>query len=319
MPFSDSPLIDWHRKQDEEDLPLDEKEALLPEHNQTKLLLKDIKYRALNKRNFSLFVDADTGTGKTTIGSAIFDFYRKWLYNTNEGRKLIDYWVKKDQRKPRFDISNFVFSDYEFLDRLTKATPLEIVFKDEDYETSAQVGGRAMKERKSTLLRRLRGLQLNFILIDPIFKDDDLSKLYNYRLFANDKDQEEKKNRAILSLRNYDNVWNPVGNVIFDFVEIEGYEKKKDAQLDEVKKMAQPEYKRKQLKQIVDALVHWKNPETGATEDIRNIQKNSWNGTIKLRLDLMGKGGQRAGTEIKEIKDAIDGYYPMKKEKKKKD
>ncbi len=318
MPYSDSPLIDWFRKQEYEDLPEDEKEALQPKHNLTKLLLKDIKYRALNKRNFSLFIDSDTGTGKTTIGSAIFHFFKNWLYTTEEGKKLIDYWVnKKKFSKPIFDINNFVFSDYEFLDRLTKATPLEIIFKDEDYETSAQIGGRAMKERKSTLLRRLRGLQLNFILIDPIFKDDDLSKLYNYRLFAHDKDQEAKKNRAIISLRDYNNNWQPVGHVIFDFVEIEGYENKKDKQLDEVKKMAQPEYKRNQLKKIVDALVHWKNKETKETEDIRTYQKNSWNGLIKLRLDMMGKGGQRAGTEIKEIKDAIDAYYPMKKKKKK--
>ena len=319
MPFSDSPLIDWFRGEEEDNLPLNEKEALLPQHNQTKLFKKDIKYRALNKRNWSLFVDADTGTGKSTLGSAVFEFYRKWLYETEEGRKLIAHWVAKGEKKPVFDINNFVFSDYEFLDRIIKATPLEIIFKDEDYETSAQVGGRAMKERKRTLLSRLRGLQLNFILIDPIFKEDDLSKLYNYRLFAHDKDQEEKLNRAILSLRDYDNVWNPVGHVIFDFIELEGYEKKKNAQLAEAKKMSRPEYKRIELKKIVDALVHWKNKETGETEDIRSYQKSTWNGLVKLRLDLMGKGGQRAGTEIKEIKDAIDAYYPVKKEKKKKD
>ena len=318
MPFSDSPLIDWFRKQDYELLPEDEREALETKHNLTKRFLYDIKYRALNKRNFSLFIDADTGTGKSTIGSAIFDFFRKWLYGTDEGRGLIDYWFKKVGKKPIFDINNFVFSDYEFLDRVAKVIPLEIVFKDEDYETSAQVGGRAMKERKSTLLRRLRGIQLNYILIDPIFKDDDLSKLYNYRLFAHDKDQEEKKNRAVLYLRDYQNHWQPVGHVIFDFVEIEGYEKKKENQLEEVQKMAQPEYKRHQLKKIIDALVHWKNKK-GETDDIRNYQKGSWNGLIKLRLDLMGKGGHRAGTEIKEIKDLIDAYYPTKKEKKKED
>ena len=318
MPFSDSPLIDWFRKQDYQELPEDEREALHPKHNKTKLLIKDIKYRALNKRNFSLFIDADTGTGKTTIGSAIFKIYANWILNSKEGKKLIDAWAKKGKSKPIFNIGCFVFSDYEFLDRTTKATPLEIIFKDEDYETSAQIGGRAMKERKGTLLRRLRGLQLNYILIDPIFKQDDLSKLYNYKLFAHDKDQEQGLNRAILSLRDYDNNWQPVGNVIFDFVEIEGYDKKKDEQLEEVKKMARPEYKRKQLKEIVDALVHWKTQE-GERDDIRGYQKGSWNGIIKLRLDEMGKGGQRAGTEIKEIRDAIDAYYPIKKEKKKKD
>ena len=318
MPFTDSPLIDDFRRTNEENLPEDETQALLPKFNKTKLLLTDMKFRSLNKGNWIAFIDGKGGTGKSSIMRFLFQKHKKWLFETKEGQELIDYWTKEKKRsKPVLDMGAIIYNDYEFLDRCGKAVPLEIIVKDEDYETSAQTGGRAMKERKLMVLSRIRAEQLNFILIDPIFRDESqISGLYTYRLFAHDKDFEDEKNRAILYLQDYDGGWQPVGHIITDYLEWPEYDEKKNAYLTGVKQMQSPAYKRKQIKKIVDAMVHWKTE--GNNDDIRAYQKNAWNGIIKLRLDLMELGGQRAGTEIKEIKDMIDAYYPIKKEKKKK-
>ncbi|KKM97912.1 hypothetical protein LCGC14_1163260 [marine sediment metagenome] len=317
MPYTDSPLIDDFRRTIEENLPEDETQALLPKFNKTKLLLTDMKFRNLNKGNWIAFIDGKGGTGKSSIMRFLFQKHKKWLYETKEGQELIDYWNKEKKRsKPVLDMGAIIYNDYEFLDRCGKAVPLEIIVKDEDFETSAQVGGKAMKERKLMLLSRIRAEILNFILIDPIFRDDQISGLYTYRFFAHDKDFEDGKNRAILYLQDYTGHWQPIGHIITDYLEWPEYDEKKNAYLAGVKQMQSPEYKRKQIKKIVDAMVHWKTD--GHTDDIRAYQKNAWNGIIKLRLDLMELGGQRAGTEIKEIKDMIDAYYPIKKEKKKK-
>lgn len=320
MPFTDSPLIDWYRKQSEEKLPEDEKQALEPKYNLTKLLLTDMRFRNLNKSFWIMFISAKGGTGKSTIMNYFFSKHKEWL-ETEEGKKLIDDWIEKGRKSPKLDISAIIYNDYEFLDRCGKSTPLEIIVKDEDYETTAQIGGKAMKERKIMVLSRIRAEQVNFILIDPIFRKDQISSLYTYKLYAHDKDFEQGKNRAIVYLQDYHDNWEAVGHVRVDFKYWPEYEEKKNKHIAEVKQMQRPEYKRKQIKKIVDAMVHWKVKDDDGiehTDDIRVYQKNAWAGIIKLRLDLMNLGGQRAGTEIKEIKDMIDAYYPVKKEKKKK-
>ena len=322
MPFTDSPLIDDFRRTSYENLPEDEIQALLPKFDKTKLLLIDMRFRSLNKANWIAFIDGKGGTGKSSIMRFLFQKHKNWLFETKEGHELIDYWNKEKERpKPILDMGAIIYNDYEFLDRCAKAVPLEILVKDEDYETFAQTGGRAMKERKLMVLSRIRAEQINFILIDPIFRDDQISDLYTYRLFAHDKDFEDKKNRAILYLQDYQHHWQPVGHIITGYLEWPEYDVKKNAYLAEVKQMQSPAYKRKQIKKIVDAMVHWKVKDDDGvehTDDIRAYQKNAWAGIIKLRLDEMKLGGQRAGTEIKEIKDMIDAYYPIKKEKKEK-
>ena len=269
----------------------------------------------LNNKSQLYITDNFVITHNSTIATDLFLDQEKFLYETEQGRQLIEEWVKKGYNKPTYDIRNVLFSDYEFLDRVGKAQPLELIWKDEDYETTAQVGGRAMKERKTMLLSRLRGLSMNFLLLDPIFRSNDLSQLYNYRLYALDKDYEDKKNRAILYLKDLKYGFVPAGHIITDYKVLKGYDKKKGDQMAQIKKMQQPEFKRKQMRKIVDAMVHWKDPNTGEPQGIRDYQKGSWNGLIKLRLELMGKASFLAGTEIKEIKGYIDAFYPIKKEK----
>ena len=315
MPFSDSPLIDEFRKTNYEDLPEDNDQAALDKFDKTELLLYDMKHRNLNLGYWIIYIGGKGGTGKSSIMRYLFRKHKDWLFNTKQGQALIQKWVDKGKVRPVLDIDSIIYSDYEFLDRSSKAVPLEIIVKDEDFETVAQIGGRAMKERKLMLLSRIRAEQINFIFIDPIFRDDQISELYTYKLYAYDKNFEAKKNRAILSVQDTDGHWQPFGHIVTDFFEWKEYDEKKEKYMKEIKQMQSPEFKRKQIKKIVDAMVHWKN-EKGVTDDIRFYQKNAWAGIIKLRLDLMKLGGQRAGTEIKEIKDMIDAYYPIKKEKK---
>ena len=263
-----------------------------------------MRFRNLNLGNWIIFIGGKGGTGKSSIMRYLFRKHKDWLYNTKEGQELIHEWhTKRGRKKPVLDIGAIIYSDYEFLDRVGKGVPLEVIVKDEDYETSAQIGGKAMKERKLTLLSRIRAEQINFILIDPIFRDDQISHLYTYRLIANDKDFEKGENRAIILLQDYDDVWRPIGNIRTEFFEWKEYDEKKDLYLAQVKQMQSPEFKRKQIKRIVDAMVHWKTKDK--RDDIREYQKNAWAGIIKLRLDFMKLGSQRAGTEIKEIRSNV--------------
>lgn len=311
--YTASPLIDKFRTYDINDLPQDEKEALEPRFNHTKLLYYDLKFRMLNLKNWLIFIDGETGIGKSTVAQDIFLELKYWLFNSAQGKQLIEYWKKKMNKTPDYSINKFSFSDTEFLDSVGKSNPLEINVKDENFETSAQIGGRAEKERKRMLISRIRGLQLCFIFIDPIFDDSKQSHLYNFRLFANDIWFEGKKNRSLIYVKDYDKVFKIFGHIKTNLSEVPGYQEKKQAQLLEIQRLQQPLYKRKRLKEIVKAMVYWVDPETKQRDDIRNYQKNCWQGLIKRRLDEMDKGGLRASTEIKEIKDSIDAYFPVEK------
>ncbi len=315
--FSSSPLIDYFRDLDDDEVPDDEKQALEDNHEITQLFRKDLFYRLLNEKFFIIFITAKGGEGKSTVARWIFKQCKDYLYNTKQGKGIIAKWKKKGALPPVYNGGCFAFTDTEFMDRISKAQPLEVQVKDENYETRAQVGGVAEKERKQMLFSRIRARQICFILIDPIFEDGKMSELFTYKIFANDISFESRKNRSIISVQDYNGVFWPAGHIITDEVIIEGYQKRKDDQLKEIQLMQRPEYKRKRLKKIVDAMVFWKDPETGERQDIRNIQKNCWTGVIEDRLDIMGMGGLRASTEIKQIKNAIDAHYPVMKKVKK--
>lgn len=316
MPYTHSPLYDWFRLIDIDDLPVNEKEALQERFDLTTRFFQDIAFRQLNKNFWIAFIHGEGGSGKSSIGRFIYKSNFNWLSNSEQGKKLINDWIGQGFKSPQCSANFFTFSDLEFMSVSGKAQPLDIIVKDEDYETSSQIGGKALKERKRMLLSRIRALQLNFILIDPIFSEiSELRKLYTYIFYAHDKDYENGLLRAVLSLKDYQGVFHPVGHIKAKFIELEGYEEKKMKQLLEVKRMQQPEYKQKQLDKISKAMVEWVDVQTGEKDDIRDYVRNSWANLIKRRMDVMGIGGFRAGTEIKEIKDNIDGLYPIHKRK----
>jgi hypothetical protein len=212
-------------------------DALQQKNNLTEPLFYDCKYRILNKLNHQFSIFGQPGTGKSTIAQSIEHQNYEFTMGP-ECKHLVDEIIKKYGRGPVFDVSNVCFSTSELLDRVQKSVRLESFIKDESDKKIIGAGSMREKYDEERLLKRVRAMQHNFVMIDPKIQTDGLSELHLFRLEALDYDRKHKVNRSILNVLDRVNAMVPIGHIITPFYEIPGYIEKKDAQIKAIEAMS---------------------------------------------------------------------------------
>ncbi len=226
--FTDSPLMDYiHRAMINGNDCLDLSEALLKKFNLTKLLLDDIKARMLRKKNYIFSMWGFTGIGKTTVATQLANYTHGFVLS-DHCKHIVDKIEEEFGRKPRFDLTNICFDSSELVSRLRESVPMETFVYDEA-KSEKTVGTGSMREKmdKERIMKRVRALQQNFILCDPLIDESKLSELHLYKIQSFDIEYNHMLNRSIIHARNSDNNYSPFGHIITKFFEMPGYEKKK--------------------------------------------------------------------------------------------
>lgn len=229
--FSDSPLMDFlHKRWIEEDFFVSPSEIYEKKNNLSKKFKEDIAWRMLNNKNYVLDMYSFTGRGKSTVAQAIGQFTHKFVMS-----KSCKHLVEKIEenpsygRKPAFDASNICFDTSEMLKRLKEAVPMETFVYDEA-RSEKITGSGSMREKwdKQRILKRVRVLQHNFILCDPIADKSTIGNLCLYKIKPIGIDFESKMNRSfVFAIDEGTDDYEMVGHLITSFCELKGYAEKK--------------------------------------------------------------------------------------------
>ena len=316
MSFTDSPLMDaLHKRWVNGEFSADSDEIYLPERNFSKLLDQDIKFRMLNNKNFAFDMYSFYGRGKSTIAQYIGKKTHSFIMS-KYCRHLVKPIEEKYGRKPEFDLSNICFDTTELLKRLSEAVPMETFIYDE--ARSEKVVGSGSKRQewdKERILKRVRVLQHNFILCDPLADETKISNLCIYKFKPVGIDYEKKLNRSILfAMDEGTDRYEMVGHIITPFCEIAGYLKKKKKYARDVEEFSfGGERWRVYEKKAMEILE--KGLSTKDNEKITNFKFQDWNSLLEIET-----GFQYAKDEIKIINQFIrartarlKGALPSKK------
>lgn len=233
--FSDSPLQNYlHKKWITGDFAVDPSEVYTKSHNLTNYLYNDIKFRMLNKKNYLISLYGYTGIGKSTVAQQIAKYTHDFIMS-KYCKKLTEQVQSVYGRKPEFDASNICFDTDELLKRLKDAVPMETFIYDEaGSEKITGSGSMRQKWDQQRIMKRVRVLQHNFLLCDPLADDTKMGQLHLYKLQPVQIDYKQQMNRSLIRAASDYGQYEIVGHIITPKYLVQGYEEKKDKQAREI-------------------------------------------------------------------------------------
>ena len=313
MTFTDSPLMNaLHKRWVAEEFAIDPSEVYEKRNDFSKQLKDDFKFRMLNKKNFAIDMYSFYGRGKSTIAKWIGQYTHKFVMS-NYCKPLVEEIEQKYGRKPAFDITNICFDITELLKRLAESVPMETFIYDEA-RSEKTTGSGSMREKwdKERILKRVRILQHNFILCDPLVDESKIGKLCLYKIKPVAIDYEKKLNRSLLFALNEGNdIYQMVGHVITPFIEIEGYMDKKLKQARGVELIEYGGERSKLYEAIAEKILN-EGLKSKNNLPISTFKFQDWNALIEIETKF-----QYAKDEVKIINMFIRAKIAAPKEKKK--
>ena len=311
MSFTDSPLMDaLHKRWVNGEFSIDADEVYSQERDFSKKLDEDIKFRMLNQKNFAFDFYSFYGRGKSTIAQYLGKRTHSFIMS-KYCKHLVKDIEEKYGRKPEFDVSNLCFDTTELLKRLNESVPMETFVYDE--ARSEKVVGSGSKRQewdKERILKRVRVLQHNFILCDPLADESKISNLCIYKFKPIGIDYEKKLNRSILfGMDEETDRYEMVGHVITPFCEIDGYIEKKKKHARDVELMAFGGERWKVYEKIATNILE-NGLKTKENEKITSFKFQDWTSLLEIET-----GFQYAKDEIKIINQFIRAKTARLKQK----
>ncbi len=311
--FSDSPLMNiLHKRWVEDEFFVSPSEVYEQKNNFTRSFKDDIRWRMLNQKNYVLDMYSFTGRGKSTVAQATGQFTHKFIMS-KYCKHLVEKIVENPEygRKPCFDASNICFDTSELLKRLKEAVPMETFIYDEA-RSEKTTGSGSMREKwdKQRILKRVRVLQHNFILCDPIVDKSTIGNLCLYKIKPVGIDYKKKLNRSLLfAIDEGSDDYEMVGHIVTSQYEVKGYREKKLRFARDVETMEFGGSREALYIKIADKILN-----EGITKDkipITEFKFQEWASLLELET-----GFQYAKDELKIIITILRGKTARRKEKK---
>ena len=303
-----------HKRWIEDNFEIAPSEVYEEANDFTPKIHEDIKFRMLNQKNYAFDMYSFYGRGKSTIAQHFGNYTHQFILSP-KCRHLVDKIEEKYGRKPAFDITNICFDTTELLKRISESVPMETFIYDEA-RSEKVTGSGSMREKwdKERILKRVRVLQHNFILCDPLGDESKMGKLCLYKIKPVGIDYEKKLNRSLLFALNEGNdTYEMVGHIITKQFEVKGYLEKKLGQARAVELQEFGGDRSKLYKSIAEKIL--KEGVEGVTSvktPITDYKFQDWGSLLEVATNF-----QYAKDEIKLINQFLRALTARAKEAKK--